>query len=136
MSIPAFSPAWANALRQAVNADPNYRDAAARWTNPVALVVEPGDGVAAGAAVQVELAAGACHGAVSLAPDAVTAAFVLSAGLDSWKLILDGDTDPMAAVARGDVRLTRGSLSTLMLNARGAKALLACARQIPTVWPA
>lgn len=135
MSIPAFSPAWADALRQAVNTDATYRDAAAKWTNPVALVVEPGDGLAGGAAVQVDLAAGTCQGAESLAPESVTASFVLSAGLAHWRQILDGDADPIAAVAKGDVRLTRGSLGTLMLNARSAKALLACARQIPTLWP-
>jgi putative sterol carrier protein len=135
MSIPAFSPAWTDAFRQAVNTDAGYRDAAARWTNPVALVVEPGAGLEAGAAVQLDLAAGACLGAESLAPHAVTAPFVLSAGLDNWKRILVGDADPIAAVAKGDLRLTRGSISTLMLHARGAKALLHCARQIETAWP-
>jgi putative sterol carrier protein len=135
MSIPAFSPAWADAFRQAVNTDAGYRDAAARWTNPVALVVEPGEGLEAGVAVQMDLAAGTCLGAEALAPDAVTAPFVLSAGLTNWKRILVEDADPIAAVARGDLRLTRGSIGTLMLHARGAKALLHCARQIATAWP-
>ncbi len=135
MSIPAFSPAWADAFRQAVNTDTSYRDAAARWTNPVALVVEPGEGLDAGVAVQVDLAAGACLAAEALAPDAVTAPFVLSAGLANWKRILVEDADPIAAVAKGDLRLTRGSIGTLMLHARGAKALLHCARQIETAWP-
>jgi putative sterol carrier protein len=135
MSIPAFSPAWADALRQAVNADAGYRDAAARWTNPVALVVEAGTGVEAGAAVQVDLVAGTCRSAESISPDAVTAPFVLSATLASWKRMLIDNLDPITAVAKGDIRLTRGSIGTLMLHARGAKALLQCARQIETAWP-
>ena len=135
MTIPAFSTAWADALLAAVNDDTGYRDVAKGWTNPVALVVEPGEGIDDGAAVQVDLKAGTCLSAASLAPAAVSAPFVLSADLATWKEIVGGDTDPLAAVARGKVRLTRGSLGTLMLHARGAKALLECARQIETHWP-
>ncbi len=135
MSIPAFSPAWADALRDAVNSDAGYRDAAAKWSNPVALIVEPGDGVVEGAAVQIDLNAGACLRAEALAPDDVTATFVLSAGVASWQRIMAGELDPIAAVVKGEVRLTHGSLGTLMLHSRAAKALLQCARQIETVWP-
>lgn len=135
MPIPAFSTAWANALLAAVNDDANYRDAARGWTNPVALVVEPGDGMGDGAAVQVHLQAGTCLSATALAPTAVSAPFVLSADLATWKDIVGGVSDPLAAVVRGTVRLTRGSLATLMLHARSAKALLDCARQIETRWP-
>ena len=135
MSIAAFSSAWADALRQAVNTNDAYRNVAGAWIAPVALVVEPGDGVVDGAAVQMDLNAGTCLSAAALAPDDVTAPFVLSAGVASWKRILAGDVDPIAAVAKGDVRLTRGSLGTLMMHSRAAKALLQCARQIETVWP-
>lgn len=135
MSIPAFSPAWADALRSAVNADSEYRTAASNWANPVALVVEPGTELADGAAVQVDLRAGACIRADSMTAATVSAPYVLSADLAAWKEILDGDADPITAVAYGRVRLTRGSISVLMLNARAAKALLVCARQIETVWP-
>jgi hypothetical protein len=38
-------------------------------------------------------------------------------------------------VARGKVKLTKGSLGTLMMNAKGAKALVACAQEIDTLWP-
>jgi putative sterol carrier protein len=98
-------------------------------------VVEAGTGVEAGAAVQVDLVAGTCRSAESISPDAVTAPFVLSATLASWKRMLIDNLDPITAVAKGDIRLTRGSIGTLMLHARGAKALLQCARQIETAWP-
>lgn len=135
VSIPVFSSAWADALRTVVNADADYRTAAGSWTNPVALVVEPGTELADGAAVQVDLRAGACVGADSMSAAGVSAPYVLSADLAAWKEILDGGADPITAVAYGRVRLTRGSISVLMLNARAAKALLVCARQIETVWP-
>lgn len=135
MPIPAFSPAWADAFLDAVNSDDGYRDAAKGWTNPVALVVEPGPGVADGAAVQLDLQAGTCVSAESLIPEVVSAAFVLSADLATWKEIVGGASDPIMAVVRGKVRLTRGSLATLMMHAKGAKALVACAQKIDTLWP-
>lgn len=135
MPIPAFSTAWADALLDAVNADTNYRDAGKAWTNPVALVVEPGHGVTDGVAVQVDLQAGSCLRAESLHPTAVSAPFVLSADLPTWKDIVDGLRDPLSSVALGKVRLTRGSMGTLLLHARSAKALVACAQKIDTLWP-
>ena len=133
--IPAFSAAWANALRIAVNDDAAYRDAASGWTNPVALVVESGVELTSGAAVQLDLVAGSCLSAESLAPEQVTAPYVLSAALAIWKEVISGRADPLTAVARGTVILTRGSLFTLMLHARGARALLASAQRIETLWP-
>ena len=135
MSIPAFSSAWADAFLIAVNRDAGYRDAAKGWTNPVALLVEPGPGMADGAAVQVDLEAGTCLSAAAITPDAVTAPFVLAADLATWKDIVAGASDPIMAVVRGKVKLARGSLATLMVHAKGAKALVACAQQIDTLWP-
>ena len=135
MPIPAFSSAWADAFLLAVNADATYRNTAKGWTNAVALVVSPGGDVPDGAAVQMDLAAGTCLSAAALSPDAVTAPFVLQADLATWKEIVGGATDPIMAVARGTVKLAQGSLGTLMLHARGAKALVACAQQIDTLWP-
>ena len=135
MPIPAFTAAWADAFLGAVNADAAYHDAAKGWTNPVALVVSPGVGIADGAAVQVDLQAGTCLSAASMGIDEVSAPFVLTADLATWKEIVGGGTDPIMAVARGKVKLTRGSLATLMMHSRGAKALVACAQKIDTLWP-
>ncbi len=134
--IPAFSAAWADAFRHAVNADEAYRDAGRRWADPVALIVRPGTELPDGAAVQVELDGGACTAATAVPPDSVSAPFILSATLATWREIVEGRVDPIAAVTRGAVSVARGSLGTLMLHARAARSLLACAQQIDTHWPA
>ena len=85
--------------------------------------------------MQVDLAAGICLTASAIAPADVSAPFVLSADLDTWKDIVDGGSDPLTAVAIGKVKLTRGSLGTLMVHSRGARALLASAKAIDTLWP-
>ena len=135
MSIPAFSPAWADALRSAVNSDATYREAGRRWSDPVALIVHPHERLPDGVAVQVDLDGGSCSAAQSLAPESVTAPFVLSATLEVWREIMDGVTDPIAAVTRGKVSVTHGSIGTLMLHAKSARALLACTQTINTGWP-
>jgi putative sterol carrier protein len=135
MSIPAFSADWADAFLRVINADTAYLNAAKGWTNPVALIVQPTAALPSGAAVQLDLRAGVCHGAAALAPDAVTAPFVLTADLPTWIDVVQGAADPIMSVARGKVKLTSGSLGTLMLHAKAAKALVACAQQIETRWP-
>ena len=38
-----FSQPWADAFRDAINADADYRAAAGSWTWPVALLLDPAD---------------------------------------------------------------------------------------------
>ena len=80
MSHAPFTPEWTAALREAIESDPDYRTAAAKWTWPVALVLEaaPEFGYAAPVAVELALDRGRCMGAALRAPDAVTAPFVLT----------------------------------------------------------
>lgn len=134
MPFPVFSPQWAAAFKDAVNADADFRDVARKWSDPVALVVDA-TAERAATAVQVELHEGTCLGATALPPDDVTAPFVLAAPLRTWHEIMHGALDPLSAVARGSVKLTRGSLGTLMVHSRTARALLVCARGVDTDWP-
>ncbi len=131
-----FTPEWASAFRDAVEADAHYREVAAKWTWPVALVLDaaPEFGYDAPIAVELTLAHGRCSGAEIRAVEAVTAPFVLRASYATWKLVVTGALDPLAGVARGRIH-AQGSLTTLMLHARAAAALCQCARVIPTRFP-
>jgi putative sterol carrier protein len=135
MPIPAFTQAWADALMQVVNKDRTYAIEGKGWTNPVALVAEPSAEHASGIAVQLDLRAGACAGATSISPGDVNAPYVLTANLATWIEVVREKMDPLLMVARGKVKLSKGSLGTLMMNAKGAKALVACAQEIDTLWP-
>jgi putative sterol carrier protein len=131
-----FTPEWAGAFRDAVEADAAYRATAANWTWPVALVLEaaPELGYDEPVAVELTLDRGRCHGAAMQPIDAVTAPFVLTAPYATWKEVVRGELDPLAGVTRGRIRV-QGSLMTLMLHARSAAALCLCARAIPTHFP-
>lgn len=131
-----FSPPWAEAFREAIESDAAYRAAAAKWTWPVALVLEatPELGYADALAVELALDRGRCHAAAIRPRDAVTAPFVLTAPYAVWKAVVRGDLDPLVGVTRGKIAV-QGSLATLMLNAKSAAALCACARLVPTAFP-
>jgi putative sterol carrier protein len=131
-----FTQPWADALREAINGDANYRAAAATWTWPVALVLEaaPAFEYHAAAAVQFTLDRGVCTAAQVLDPSAITAPFVLRAPYGVWKRIVRGALDPIMAVALRQVSL-QGSLGTLLAHARAAKALVSCVRTVSTHFP-
>jgi len=131
-----FTQPWADAIRDAINASDAYRAVAGTWTWPVALVLDatPAFGYADPTAVLFELDRGHCTSARMVPVESASAPFVLRAPYGVWKKIVRGLTDPVMAIALRQVHL-QGSLTTLMLHAGAAKALVACARTVPTHFP-
>lgn len=131
-----FTPAWAEAFRSAITANAPYRAAAARWTWPVAFVLEPAPELGYPDAVAVELALdrGTCHRAEIRAVADVSAPFVLRAPYATWKAIVTGGLDPLVGVTRGAIKV-EGSLTTLLMHAAAAAALCNCARGVVTQFP-
>lgn len=136
MLLRPFSAEWAQAFRGAIEADASYRSIASAWTWPVALVMHPAPefGYPDAVAVELTLERGRCHDAVIRALDSLSAAIVLSAPYHVWKSIVRGELDPMHGVTGGKISV-KGSLTALMLNAKAATALVACARAVPTAFP-
>jgi putative sterol carrier protein len=131
-----FSTEWAEAFKDAIEADASYRDAATKWIWPVALVLQatPEYGYTDAVAVELTLDRGRCHSAVIRPRDAVTAPFVLTAPYDVWKAVVKGELDPLVGVTRGKIAV-QGSLATLMMHAKSAAALCGCARNVATAFP-
>lgn len=131
-----FTQPWADALCAVIAADAAYRTAARSWTWPVALVLEaaPDRGYPDDVAVELALDRGACHGAQLVPADAVAAPIVLAGSYATWEQVGRGTLDAVPAVATGRLRLTRGSLTTLMMNMSAATALVECARKVGTLY--
>lgn len=130
-----FTAEWAAAFRDAIDASVAYRDAAQRWTWPLALVLDaaPALGYAGDTAILLDLDRGRCRSA-SVSTGVVTAPFVVRGEYDAWKQIIRGELDPIMAITRKRLRL-KGSLATIMLHARSAKLLVGCAAAVPTSFP-
>jgi putative sterol carrier protein len=131
-----FTPDWAHALREAINADATYKSAASKWTWPVALVLDanPALGYHDAVAVELTLDRGTCHAVSVIAPSAITAPFTLRAAYPVWKKVVTGSLDAVTAVTMGDVKFT-GALTTLLLHVNAAKALVGAAQKVPTAFP-
>lgn len=131
-----FSTEWAAAFREAIEANTRYREVATKWTWPVALVLQaaPEFGYPETVAVELTLDRGRCHSAQLVPRDAVTAPFVLTAPYAVWKSVVKGELDPLVGVTRGKITV-QGSLGILMMHAKSAAALCACAQNVPTAFP-
>jgi putative sterol carrier protein len=131
-----FTQPWADAFCAAVNTDEEYGRIGGGWRWPLALVLlaEPALGWPDDVAVQLELGGGRCAGARLVPAGEVTAPFALRGSYETWKRVVHGELDPVSAVMTGALRLT-GSLATLMLHTRSARALVQVARQVDTVFP-
>lgn len=131
-----FTQEWGDALCAAVNASEAYRAAAARWTWPVGLVVQraPDLGWARDTAVVLSLEHGHCHGAKLVDAHKARAPFLLRATFANWKRVVKGELDAIVGVVKGDIELT-GSMATIMMHSRAAKALVDVAKTVPTAFP-
>lgn len=131
-----FTRAWADAFCDAINASEPYRAAARDWARPVALVLEPAPalGYPAPVALRLDLAAGRCRGVDILPGGTVAADFVLTGPWEAWRALLTGQLDPVMALVRRRIT-ARGSLATIVRYAGAARALIECAREVPTLFP-
>lgn len=130
-----FSPEWADALCAAINASESYRATAARWSWPVAFIVERDaeHGFAHDLAVVLTIEKGHCAGVKIVDGKHARASFLFRAPYERWKRIARGELDPIIGVVKGEIGMT-GSMSALMLHSRAAKALVEVLRTIPTAF--
>ena len=131
-----FTQPWADAYCTAINGNAAHRAIAQGWIWPLALVLaaQPDLGYPEDIGIQLELNRGDCSAARVVTPGEITAPFALRGTYATWKRIVRGEFSPIAAVIKGDLKLT-GSLATLVQHTNTAKALVACAQLVDTVFP-
>ena len=131
-----FSQPWADELRAVINDDANYRAVAKGWKWPLALVLDRAEdlGYPDAVAVRLDLEGGDCREARIVRAEDADAPFVLRGPYGVWKRIVRGELDPVAAVVKQELSLD-GNLHTMLMHAKTAKALVACAQRVPTIYP-
>ena len=136
MSAAPFTPEWTEAFRQAINSSLTYRECAEDWAWPLALCLyrDPALGYPNDVAILLELNSGYCRSARLLPAGEAAAPVVIRGHYPAWKRIVRGELDPVGAIMEGQLKL-EGSMSTIMLHVRSAKALVACASDVPTFFP-
>lgn len=125
------SPEWASAFVRALNANAEYREAAAAWEGELLLRVVPDTTDAVAPGVLLDLHHGTCRGARFEADSRrVAAEFVYEGSVASWRRLFAGAVDPVGGLMDGTFRL-RGNAAKALRFTRAAKELVATAATIP-----
>ncbi len=136
MAYEVFTAEWVSAWAQRINASADYKQAARTWEWPVILELEEEPANGAARQIYLDLWRGACREArAACAEDFANVPYVLSARREYWEQTLSGELDPLLALARGKLKLQKGSLFTLARYSNAAKQLVATAREVDTVLP-
>ncbi|MGB7337901.1 MAG: SCP2 sterol-binding domain-containing protein [Phototrophicaceae bacterium] len=124
----AFSQEWATAYHQAINADQAYATSGAKWSlGKLALVLDE-------QAVLLDLDQGQCHSVNSMhASEARTdAAYIIEGNAAVWQDVLSGKVAPLMGIMSGKLKLTKGSIGSLMPFAKAAVDLVDSAKKLDT----
>ncbi|MEO8200922.1 MAG: Fis family transcriptional regulator [Gemmatimonadota bacterium] len=132
-----FSRSWAEEWCLTLNSSESYRGAATAWEGSVALVMtRDASARSPQRAIFLDLWHGECRGArVATDQDLDEATYVLSGLASSWRDVLTGRLAPLMAVMGGKIRLTRGSIASLVPYAAAARELVTTATEMENVFP-
>jgi putative sterol carrier protein len=134
-----FTQEWASACCEALNRGGAYAVAAAGWeegASVLSMSADPAHGIMEDRAVFVDAHRGHCNGArMATEADFEAASFVFRADAATWKRLLAGEVEPVAAIMQGKLKLTKGSLMTLAKYAKGATAMVAAAGEVGGTFP-
>jgi putative sterol carrier protein len=126
MSIPFFSQEWIRAYKDAVNANSDYRTAAAEWTQGVVALVCKAQAPAfpSDAGIWLDLERGICRDAKLVTPEeAAKAPFCITGEYARWKQVLRKELDPIKGMMQGKLKL-KGDLPTIVRQVKSAQALV------------
>lgn len=132
MAIPFPSDAWVKALCTQLNKTPAYQQAAAKWEGDLIFVINISG---KDHYLYMDLWHGECRSARELSDTAaVNAEFMISGPLPTWKRVIQGQLDPIRALA-GQLKL-KGNMLKIMKTPRAAIELVNCCKTLDTEWPA
>jgi putative sterol carrier protein len=132
-----FTAEWAAAYCEALNADETFRKEGVRWNWPIAFILEANSGLGypSDVAVELVLKGGRCTASRLVGGRKTSVPYQLRGSYATWKALVRGELDPVTAVMKGDLELVRGTITALMMHARTARALVACAQKVETIFP-
>jgi putative sterol carrier protein len=128
---------WAQAFREAINASPAYKAAAATWTfGPVALVVkaDPQIGVPEDVGMWLDLDRGQCREArVVNRAEAEKAPFCILGEYSRWKSVMRKELEPIKGMMQKKLEL-KGPMTTIVKYVNASKELVECSTRVPTLF--
>jgi putative sterol carrier protein len=138
MAAEIFTENWASLWSNSINANEDYKKAAAKWEGAIGLVMtpDPAMGIEEERIVIADLWHGDCRGAkVATADKLGDTPYLISAEPAAWKSVLAGKTDPIVGLMGGKLKLAKGGLFALLPYAKAAKELVRSAIAVDTSFP-
>ena len=134
MALAFPSEEWISAYKDAINANPAYRTAAADWTYGVVALIckaQP-PGLAQDTGIWLDLEKGVCRGAKLVkVEEAMKAPFCITGEYARWKSVLRKELDPIKAMMQKKLEL-KGQMTTIVKYVNASKELVEAATQVPT----
>ncbi len=122
-----FSAAWAAQAEIALQNSQGYQKAAATWEGTMVFTL-----IETHQSVFFDLWHGQCRQARAASQtDLENAQYIISATQSAWLEVLGGKLEPIAALLRGKLKLSKGNLAVLVRHVPAAKELVLCASSIP-----
>jgi len=127
---------WCAAYKDAINANPAFKEAHREWTHgAVAMVVtaDPSIGIAEDTAMWLDVERGNCKDCRLVSrQEAENAAFVIVANYARWKEVIRGQLDPTKGMMQNRLKLTKGHMPTMVKFVTASKELVASTAKVPT----
>ncbi|HUF38932.1 MAG TPA: SCP2 sterol-binding domain-containing protein [Anaerolineales bacterium] len=110
------SPEWLNDLHNNLNSDSKYGEVARKWEGDISLIIESDVRFRDTVILYLDLWHGRSRAVEYVVhPDQKPAAFVISAPFSNWLRILQGDLNPVQAMATMKLKV-RGNMAYIMRN--------------------
>jgi putative sterol carrier protein len=127
---------WCAAYKDAINANPSYKEAGRDWTHgPVAYVLtaDASIGIPEDVAMWIALDRGACKDCRLVSrQEAENAAFVIVASYARWKEVIRKQLDPTKGMMQNRLKLTKGHMPTMVKFVTASKELVESTTKVPT----
>lgn len=127
------SAAWLNALHEKLNSDSQYAEIAKNWEGDLLFVIEPDEKYKDTVALYFDLWHGASREVIfDVDMNERKAAFTILAPFSNWLRILQGELNPIQAMATMKLRI-KGNMAYIMRNVPTVLDFTRCAQEIPFV---
>ena len=127
---------WANAYKDAINANPKYKTAGKDWTHGVVAMVvkaDPGLRIPEDTALWLDIDQGVCKDCrLMTAREAEAAPFIIVADYARWKTVIKRELDPIKGMMQGKLKLTKGHMPTIVKYVNSSRELVETTSQVPT----
>lgn len=127
---------WAAAYKDAINANPKYKEAGRDWTHgAVAMVVkaDPSLGIEHDTGMWLDIYAGVCKDCRLVGmEEAQQAPFVIVADYARWKQVIKKELDPIKGMMQNKLKLTKGHMPTMVKYVTSQRELVETTSRVPT----